>query len=105
MDRADGPYRGAGQNLDHYDHRGCSYCGSMDPEKFMQAVRDGVEVGPTDKSYKVYVGGAGQKFYTAHFAPEQAIEFRDLYLAGEVNMGYPGRFYNPLYLPLPTPGQ
>lgn len=35
--------------------RGCSYCGSMHPEDFLQAVRDGKEVGPTDKSYKAYL--------------------------------------------------
>lgn len=35
--------------------RGCSYCGSMHPDEFMQAVRDGYTVGPTDKSYKAYL--------------------------------------------------
>jgi len=65
MDLADGPFRNAGQNLDSYEPghgligqpRGCTYCGSMDPDDFMQAVRDGAEIGPTDKSYKVYVKG------------------------------------------------
>jgi hypothetical protein len=39
--------------LDH--HRVCSYCGSMHPDDFMKAAREKVELGPTDKSYKVYV--------------------------------------------------
>ena len=38
-------------------HRGCNFCGSMHPDDFMQAVRDGLEIGPTDKSYKLYVKG------------------------------------------------
>jgi hypothetical protein len=65
MDRTDGPFRNAGQNLDTYEPnhgligqpRGCSYCGSMHPDDFMEAVRNGLEIGPTDKSYKVYVKG------------------------------------------------
>jgi len=34
----------------------CSYCGSLNPDTFMQRIKEGtVEVGPTDKGYKVYV--------------------------------------------------
>lgn len=36
--------------------RSCSYCGSLEPDRFMELVRDGWVVGPTDKSYKVYLG-------------------------------------------------
>lgn len=35
--------------------RRCSYCGSMHPEDLFMAIGDRVELGPTDKSYKVYV--------------------------------------------------
>ena len=64
MDREDGPFRGGGQNLDSYTSghgmvgqpRGCTYCGSMPPDDFMEGVRSGAfQLGPTDKSYKVYV--------------------------------------------------
>lgn len=34
----------------------CSYCGSLNPDRFMDLVRDGWMVEPTDKSYKVYLG-------------------------------------------------
>lgn len=33
----------------------CSYCGSISPETFFDAIEQGCELGPTDKSYKVYV--------------------------------------------------
>lgn len=33
----------------------CSFCGSLHPERFMELVRDGWIVGPTDKSYKAYL--------------------------------------------------
>lgn len=33
----------------------CSFCGSLDPDRFMELVRDGWIVGPTDKSYKAYL--------------------------------------------------
>lgn len=63
MDDPSSPFRGAGRNKDKYisghgligQKRGCSYCGSMHPDDFMQAVRDGKVVGPTDKSYKAYL--------------------------------------------------
>lgn len=59
----EGALRGSGPNKDTYEPghglvgqvRGCSYCGSMSPEDFMQAVKDGKSIGPTDKSYKLYV--------------------------------------------------
>lgn len=35
--------------------RSCSFCGSLHPDQFMELVRDGWEVGPTDKSYKAYL--------------------------------------------------
>lgn len=35
--------------------RGCSYCGSMHPDDFIDAIKAGCEVGPTDKSYKAYL--------------------------------------------------
>ncbi|MGO7779469.1 hypothetical protein ACC717_04975 [Rhizobium ruizarguesonis] len=33
----------------------CSYCGSLNNDQFFQAIEVGAELGPTDKSYKVYV--------------------------------------------------
>lgn len=35
--------------------RGCSFCGSMAPDDFLEVVKAGAEVGPTDKNYKLYV--------------------------------------------------
>lgn len=77
------------------DLHSCSYCGSLAPDEFMQAVRDGCEIGPTDKSYKAYVEGLGTfaKFYYQHLSVEQRIEFIDLYNDRTMNIGYPGHFY------------
>lgn len=36
------------------DHT-CSFCGSLSPDKFFEAVEAGCQVGPTDKSYKAYI--------------------------------------------------
>jgi len=33
----------------------CSYCGSLAPDRFMQLVREGWWVDPTDKPYKAYL--------------------------------------------------
>lgn len=34
----------------------CSFCGSLHPDRFMELVREGWVVGPTDKNYKAYLG-------------------------------------------------
>lgn len=56
----DSPFVGSGTNLDTWrpDPTGsrCSYCGSLHPDRFMELVREGWIVGPTDKSYKAYLG-------------------------------------------------
>ncbi len=36
-------------------HLVCGYCGSLHPDEFMKAAEEGVEIGPTDKSYKAYL--------------------------------------------------
>lgn len=33
----------------------CSFCGSLHPDRFMELVREGWIVGPTDKNYKAYL--------------------------------------------------
>jgi hypothetical protein len=75
----------------------CSYCGSYNPNKLMDAIRDNnVELGPTDKSYKVYLSFSTKKekkFYFQHFSVAQQQEFIDLLNAKKVKLGYPGRFY------------
>lgn len=75
----------------------CDYCGSLHPDRFMDLVREGCEVGPTDKSYKVYIhgpkGGMETKFYFQHLSDEQRREFVDLLNEKRVQIGYPGHFY------------
>ena len=61
----DCPRKAEGAVFRHNDHRDywdtddgnrtCSYCGSMHPNDFFVAIASGAEIGPTDKSYKVYV--------------------------------------------------
>jgi hypothetical protein len=49
------------ENLDSWTTRqsavglSCSFCGSLNPDRFMELVRQGWIVGPTDKSYKAYL--------------------------------------------------
>lgn len=56
------PRRGEGgptsyTGVDHWDSRegDCSYCGSMHPDSFMELLRSGAQITPTDKNYKAYV--------------------------------------------------
>lgn len=47
-------------NLDRWtDDKLCSYCGSMHPDVVMKGIENGrLSLGPTDKSYKVYINEA-----------------------------------------------
>jgi hypothetical protein len=75
--------------------RGCSFCGSLPPDDFMEAVKAGCEVGPTDKNYKAYITlpGGEAKFYFQHLPEAQRHEFINLLNEHRVAFGYPGRFY------------
>lgn len=78
----------------------CSYCGSLHPDVLISRLEAGdVELGPTDKSYKVYVKNAGgeqlpaMKFYFDHFSAEQQNRFLELLNACSLKVGFPGHFY------------
>lgn len=74
--------------------RTCSYCGSLHPNDFIDAVTAGIEIGPTDKDYKVYVKlGEFTKFYFQHLPKDQQQMFVDAINAKTVNIGAPGHFY------------
>lgn len=98
----DGPFTDMMSGKDsHWRADGtCSYCGSMNNDYFMKRLEAGdVEVGPTDKSYKVYVNNRGGepfsaiKFYFQHLTPDQMRRFVELANEGAIAMGYPGHFY------------
>lgn len=69
MDRTDGPFKNAGTDLDTYSDRGglvgqprgCSYCGSLPPDEFMDAVRARRPITATDKGYKLYLEVPSEK--------------------------------------------
>lgn len=86
------PYMNEGGDI--HDGR-CIYCGSVTQEEFFKFVEDGGEVGPTDKSYKVYIHGHAKsvKFYFQHLDEAGQARFIELVNAGKMKIGYPGYFY------------
>lgn len=78
--------------------RGCTFCGSMHPDDFMEAMREGATLGVADKDYKAYVEGYknngpnGGKFYYQHLSAEQRTEFIALINEKKIHFGYPGFF-------------
>lgn len=85
--------------------RSCSYCGSVHPDDFMQAVRAGVEVGPTDKNYKAYMTGPGfdhAKFYYQHLSVEQRGKFVQMINDKTMKIGEPGYFYTLPFFAVPA---
>lgn len=90
-----------GTNLDTYEVREegglpkCSYCGSVEPNVFLECLESAHELGPTDKNYKAYLEYpvGFNKFYYQHLdQPEQRQRFIGLLNARRVRFGYPGRF-------------
>lgn len=80
------------ENEDQWRENGtCSFCGSMCPGTFMDDIKAGAELGPTDKSYKVYMPNG--KFYFQHLSPEQQQEFVQLLNTKQLKIGMPGHFY------------
>lgn len=103
----------------------CSFCGSLRPADFLDMWAAGATVGPTDKSYKLYMDAAGQavggagKLYTMHItSAEDQARFKALaddalaqpapdqdhlgVARGRENgpkLGYPWWFYSKVYLP------
>lgn len=78
----------------------CSYCGSVSPDDFFEALKQGAEIIPTDKDYKCYINGNGYhhaKFYFEHMTDEQRINFIELVNAKEILYAYPGYFYRTPY--------
>ena len=57
---------------DHWRNDGtCSHCGSVSPKRFFAAILEGLEIVPTDKSYKAYIRtgqGDMHKFYFQHLS-------------------------------------
>jgi hypothetical protein len=76
-------------------HKACSYCGSMLPDELFAAIEAGAEIGPTDKSYKVYVDlpRANAKFYFQHLSPSEQERFIALVNEKKIKFGYPGHLY------------
>jgi len=93
------------ENLDRWSKRSglvkskepaCTFCGSMQPDRFMHLIEHGYELGTTVKDYKAYLhnptGGTVGKFYYQHLDEEQKLRFIHLLNSREVNIGVPGYF-------------
>jgi hypothetical protein len=81
------------EGLDSWRNDGtCSFCGSMKPEQVFEAIEQGKQITPTDKSYKIYVEGS-RKAYFQHFSGEHRTKLIDLVNAKTINFGFPGYFY------------
>ena len=95
------PYAKALAGPDYWRSDGtCSHCGSLSPDQLFKALEDGCEIGPTDKSYKIYiegekaprVGGA-VKFYFQHLSDDEKHKFIGILNDGKIKFGTPGNFY------------
>lgn len=74
----------------------------MNGKEALRHIRNGCEITPTDKSYKMYIRENGQThaFYFSDFTKEEAEEFETLLLADKLtNIAIPGYFYSGVHLP------
>lgn len=89
---------GTDEWIEREGYLGCSYCGSLHPDKLMEMIKDGSAIiTPTDKNYKIYVDAEPQspflKFYFQHLSEEQQKEFVDMMNAKTIRFKNPGYFY------------
>lgn len=90
----------------------CSFCGSLEPGRFLELVGEGWVVDPTLKTYKAYltevlhaepatvrpgkplppVVCGRAKFYFPHLVEPQKLRFIELYNTHVMKVGFPGRF-------------
>lgn len=93
---------GMKEGEDLFRGESCSYCGSLEPDTLMARLELGdIELGPTDKDYKVYVtnkGGAPlvrdhSKFYFQHLSDAQMKRYIELHNEKKIHYGYPGYLY------------
>lgn len=84
------------ENVDYWrrgtDGTSCSYCGSMQPDRVFECIEAGMQITPTDKNYKVYVGGH-RKAYFQHFDEAEKKRFIALFNSKKMKLAYPGHFY------------
>jgi hypothetical protein len=82
-------------NLREEGRRHCSYCGSLHPDDALARLARGDKATPTDKNYKLYIGG--EKFYFQHFDEHHKKAFIDLankpVSEGGMEIAFPGYFY------------
>lgn len=71
----------------------CSYCGSVSVEELFEAINSGIELVPTNKNYKVYIGPARRTFYFPHLSKEQQDLFINTVNMKLVKIAHPGHFY------------
>jgi hypothetical protein len=74
----------------------CSYCGGLNPSRFLELAALGTLVTPTDKEYKCYIEYGPHKmmkFYFPHLTLDQMREFIELYNNKTMKLKYPGYFY------------
>lgn len=80
-------------SISPYDRRTCSYCGSWHPDDMLEYIENGGQIGPTDKSYKIYLACSPNKFYFQHLDADGKRKFIELLNAQKVVIGHPGHFY------------
>jgi len=70
------------EDLGPHKVRKCSFCGGLHPEDALMLFKlPGIEIIPTDKSYKLYIRdplGRQAKIYNQHFSPEQAKTWNEI---------------------------
>lgn len=82
---------------------GCTFCGSLPPDTFMDWIRRGGVVHGTDKSYKAYIeppageSGGEAKFYYKHLSPEQREEFIELFNSKQMKLTESGLYVLPFF--------
>lgn len=80
------------------DDNKCSFCGCLNPDKFMERVKNGDQLDPTDKNYKVYLLDPWNKFYFQHLPQDQMKEFIQLLNDKKLNIAGNNFYVLPFFI-------
>lgn len=77
----------------------CSFCGSLNPDIFLDLIEKGGILVPTDKDYKAYIEyeNSGSKFYFWHLSKDHINKYLELAERKKIKFDYPGFFYRKPY--------
>lgn len=77
------------------DANKCSCCGGLHPSEALRQMRKGIEIIPTEKSYKILLGLNQTPVYFFHFDLKHQEQFKGLFAEHKLRFAYSSVMFQP----------